>query len=301
MSHRGPVRALNRFIVAVPVGVHIGRIRKGIDMIIASRANVGTKVRVILVANQTWIQQDQSYKTEFVDKLKDYILTIWEKELGSGIICDNVSLPMDNEEYLTGWLLKELSIFFKTDQGEAFIDLTSATKEWNFATLNILGFFPRVELYYVKPRYERGPKDYDVNEIEDEGHPKLETVRIGEAQRPLSHWIRPKGDSGEPNLPYLIFKTIFALAQSMAKERRLDPSRELDKVWVPIYEALDKYKSLTQKLHQKSLSSDNAALMKSISKYLTSVEPYRLFEVKGRGVRMTLRATMLGLALFGGQ
>lgn len=298
MSHRDTLRTLYNFLIIVPIGVYVGRIRKGIDVIIASRTDVGAKVRVILVANETWIQSDESYKTEFVDKLKHYILSVWKKELGSDIICDSVSLPMTDEEYLTGWLLNELSIFFKTVRGEAFIDLTSAPKEWTLATINVLNFFPRVELYYVKPMHERGPKDYAIIEIQDEGHPKLETVRTGEPRQPLPHWIEPM-DRGEPNLQYLLFKTIFRLAKSMAAEKKLD----LDKVWVPIEEerGLEEYKSvLPEKLRKDRKFVDYSRLRKSISKYLTSVEPFRLFEVKAKSVRMTLRATMLGQVLFGG-
>ena len=303
MSHRDVLRTLYDFLVIVPVGTYFGRIRKGVDIIIGSRTDVGAKVRVILVTDETWIQSYVSYKTEFVDKLKDYILSIWKKELGSDIICDSVSLPMNDEEYLTGWLLNELSIFFKTGRGEAFIDLTSAPKEWTFATINVLNFFPRVELYYVKPMHERGPKDYAKGEIEDEGHPKLETVRIGEVRQPLPRWVEPKTDMGELNIQYILFKTIFRLAQSKARQRGLNPSKDLNKVWVPIGEerSLREYRSsLPQKLRGSGRFSDYANLKKSISRHLTDVEPYNLFEVKGKAVRMTLRATMLGQALFGG-
>jgi len=296
--------ALTRLLVIAPTGIYLGRVKTGIDTLLASETKAKeTEARVILVAGENWTERDPSYKAKFVDSLKDYILKTWKQETGLNIICTEEVLPM-NEEHATGWLLKELYDFFKTcketEEAEAFIDLTSAPKEWLFAAINILNFFPSVELYYVKPTGERQPKDYtDQREIEDEGHPKPETVRIGHARQPLPRWITPKDEKGKPNVHYCLFETIFELARSIAAEKGLDPSKELDKVYVPIEEkkGLDELRKRFPKDIQKRFS-DDSALRKSVSKHLTAVEPFKLFEVKGRWVRMTLSATMLGQALF---
>jgi len=295
-SERNP--PLRSLLIIAPTGIYAGRVKKGIDLVIGRETEVEeTKVRVILVAGENWIQSEP-YKAKFVDKLKDYVLATWKEKGKLDITCDCTVLPVDREEYLTGWLLKQLSDFFESSprEAEVFVDLTSAPKEWQLAAMNVVNFFPRVEAYYVKPSYERQPKDYDQEEIDDEGHPKLETVRTGEPRQPLPHWIEPM-DRGEPNLQFLLFKAIFRLAKSMAAEKKLD----LDKVLVPIEEerGLEEYKSvLPEKLRKDQKFVDYSRLRKSISKYLTSVEPFRLFEVKAKSVRMTLRAVMLGQALF---
>jgi len=304
--------ALSSLLVIAPVGIYVGRVRKGIDLVLGSQTKAKeTKVKVILVSGQNWIQSDQSYKAQFVDKVKDYVLGTWKRTGELDIVCDDVILPIDEEEYLTGWLLKELSAFFKASPGEAeaFIDLTSAPKEWQLATINVLNFFPRIELYYVKPKYERQPKDYDKTEIEDEGHPKLQTVRTGEARQPLPYWTEPTTDKRELNIQYLLFETIFRLAQSIAVEKGLDPLKELHKVWVPIEErrGIDEYKHCLEKCKHRlprefhGTLSDDSRLKKSVSKCLTAVDIFRLFEVKGKSVRMTLRAAMLGQTLFAGR
>jgi len=294
---------LSTLLIIAPTGVYTGRVRRGIDLVLGSQSKVKeTKVRVILVAGENWIQSDESYKADFVDKVKDYVLGTWKQDLD--IVCEAVVLPTSNEEHLTGWLLKELSVFFKTSRGEAevFIDLTSAPKEWLFAAMNVLNFFPKIELYYVRPMHERLPKDYDERDVEDEGHPKLETIRMGYARQPLPQWMTPKGKKGETNIQYILFQTIFRLAQSIATEKGLDSLEELDKVWVPIEEdrgLIEYRRSLPQNLRKKFL--DDSILRKSISKYLTGVDPFRLFEVKAKSVRMTMRATKLGQTLFAGK
>jgi len=296
---------LSRLLIIAPIGIYLKRVKRGIDNVLFRQTALGeTKVRVILVAGQDWIQTDLSYKTEFVDKLKDYVLSIWKQEAGLDVVCDVTVLPMDDEEYLTGWLLKELSLLFKTSgiEAGAFVDLTSAPREWLFAAINVLNFFPNVELYYVKPMYRKSPKDYTESEIHDEGHPKLEVVRTSYGRQALRQWTEPKDHRGMPNLQYLLFRTIFRFAQKIAKEKALDPSR-LDEVWVPIKEqrGLEEYRSSIAKSFRRNSSfSDDSRLRKSISKHLTIVEAFGLFEVKGKSVRITLRAVMLGQTLFAG-
>jgi len=306
LSHSDELSALSALLIVAPTGIYTGRVRRGIDLVLANQADKKTKVRVILIAGHDWIQSDSSYKANYVDKLTDYVLTTWKQEEGLDIVCDDMELPMENEEYLTGWLLAELSLFYKTSRGEAeaFIDLTSAPKEWLFAAINVLNFFPKLELYYVKPKFKKLPKQYRKSERMDEGSPRLETVRSGEARPPLPQWISPQNEKGELNVHYFLFKTIFELAQSIAANKGLNFPNGLSQVWVPIEEesGLQEYR---QRLDKKRLPrefqetiDDDSRLMRSIGKHLDAVEPFRLFEHKRHSVRMTFRATMLGQVLF---
>jgi len=300
--HSDEMEGVPALLVIAPVGIYLERVRTGIDIVLGSQTKVGvTKVQVVLTAEESWLKADESYKAEFIDYLKDKILETWKKGEGLDIACDCVALPMEDEEFLTGWLLKELYLYFKNfpNEAEAFIDLTSAPKEWQFAAINALNFFPKVELYYVKSAGRKQPRQYDEAERKDPGHPRLEVVRTGAVRQPLPRWIQPRNEKGEPNVQYRLFETIFALAESIAADKGLDPSSELDKVWVPIEEeqGLVEYKRhLPEKLKSKYL--DNSALKKSISKCLTDVQFFGLFEVKGSSVRMTLRAAVLGQVLF---
>ena len=300
---------LSTLLLVAPTGIYRGRVAKGIDLVLGSQTvKKETKIRVVLIAGADWVKIDESYKRDFVDRLKHYVLKTWKEQAGLAVVCDDMILEWGDEEYLTGWLLKELSAFFKTYRGEAeaFIDLTSGTKEWLFAAINALSFFPRVVLYNVRATGVKKPSQYEDTEKDNPGIPKLEVVRTGAAVQPLPQWIQPKNEKGKPNVHYRLFETIFELAESIAVEKGLDPSTELDKVWVPIQErsGLDEYRRRLKK-NLKGLPHDFvrtfhsvSGLRKSISKYLTGVEFFGLFEVKGRSVRMTLRAVMLGQALF---
>lgn len=267
-----------------------------------------TKVRVVLVAGTSWVQSDRSYRKDFVDQLRNHVLETWGRQAGLDIVCNVSVLPMENEEHLTGWLLGELFHYFRTSRGEAeaFIDLTSAPKEWQFAAINASSFFPKVELYYIKPTYVKVPRLYDDREKDDPGHPKLEVVRTGAAAQPLQQWIHPKNEKGEPSIHYRLFETIFRFAESIALEKGLDPSSELDKVLVPIQEDrgleeyrhnLRRYLRLLPPKFAKTVG-DDSHLRKSIKKCLTTVQLFKLFDVKGRSVQMTSRAVTLGQALF---
>jgi len=260
-----------------------------------------TKVKVVLIAGQDWIERNQSYKANFVDKLRDYVLQTWKQTGEYDVVCEDAVIPLNEEEYLTGWLLKNLCAFFQTSRGQAkaFIDLTSAPKEWLFAAINVSNVFSSVELYYVKPMSERTPSDYGEEDIKDEGYPRLQTVRTGGVRKPLLPWTKPTNEKGEANPQYLLFQTIFSLAQSIAHEKGLDPLEQLHEVWVPIEEnsGLNEYKNrLPSKLLKQFV--DDAALKKSVSKHLTAVDMFKLFVVKRKSVKMTLRAAMLGQALF---
>jgi len=293
--------SLTRQVLAVaPTGVFLGRVKRGIDLVLATQSGAkGTKVRVLLVSDERWMS-DGSYKTEFVEKLRDYVLATWKKTVGLDLVCDCEILPMTDVEYLTGWLLERLSAFFKSSgpEGTAFVDLTSAPKEWVFATTNVSNFFPRVRFYYVKSIREKKATEYSREEIEDAGLPKLEEIPAGYPVELLRRWIEPETDTEETNIPYLLFRTIFRSAQNIAAEKGLD---SLEKAWVPIRDDrwLNEYRLGLEETQRTRLPRLDSDLMKSVSKHLTAVKSYNLFEEKPHSVRMTLRGAMLGQALFG--
>jgi len=295
----------------VPTGAYTERVKKGIDTILASETQVDrTKVRAVLVVGQEWLQNERNYAMKFVDPLKSHVEKTWGQELGLDIVCEQENLPMESEENLTGYLLKELFNFFtvsgtkkegEQDDAEAYIDLTSAPKEWQFAAISVSNFFPNLELYCVKPARPKTTDQYRHEEITDPGLPKLETVRAGEPRLPLPRWMQQKDAKENVNLHYTLFQTIFELARSKA----VDSSKveALSNALVPIEEedGLSEYRNRFPKdldENTKSKLQNDEALQRHITRLLTDVGPYRLFQRKGKSVRMTLRGAMLGQALF---
>jgi hypothetical protein len=295
-------------LLIAPTGVYYGRVKRGIDTILASETQADrTRVRVVLIVGQEWLRTEPGYAAKFVDPLRDHIVKTWRDELGLDIICDQVDLPMEKEENLTGYLLKELFNFFEVcrtkqeEEAEAYIDLTSAPKEWQFAAISVSNFFPNLELYYVKPEHGKSTVEYRPEEVSDQGLPKVETVRAGEPRPPLPRWMEPRDARGSPNLHHALFQTIFELA----REKAADPSKvqALSDVLVPIEQepGLREYrKRFPADLDGETRSKlqVDEALQRHISRLLTDVSPYRLFDRRAKSVKMTLRGAMLGEALF---
>jgi len=286
-------------LIVAPVGAYRARVRTGLDIVTANNAErERSKVRVILVENAAWAQLDPSYKEKFEGPLKEHILSTW-KEQEFNIECETVMLPLENEEYLDGWLLHTISNFFKDNPKDSrvFVDLTSGPKEWQFAAINVSDFFEDLTLYYVKPVINTKPSDFAQEEVDDPGHPKVEIVRTGRSI--LRRWTEPTDESGRPNLQFLLFKTIFELAGEKVPHSTGDLAGELSEIPVPIEDVtfLKHYREqLPVQLRSKFRYDPH--LKKSISKLLTSVDLFRLFEKKGHCVRMTPRGAMLALSLF---
>ncbi|MGA2240308.1 MAG: hypothetical protein ABSG74_13970 [Candidatus Bathyarchaeia archaeon] len=339
MTHYGNDPPLSALLVIAPTGGYTGRVKRGLDTVLASETKVAapeTKVQVVLVIGQEWLQMDQKYREKFVQPVKEHVLATWKETVGLDLVCEEIELPMENEEYLTGWLLARLYDFYESFQdqekqqgqveegepeeeevedeeevevageAEAYIDLTSAPKEWQFAAINVSNFFPNLELYYIKRKNRPTPEEY-VGQDKDEGLPKLETVRAGVARPPLPRWIMPKDLKGTPNLHYVLFQTIFEMAETIATQKKTDTGEQvaLDRISVPILEIrkglLEYRKRFPDDLDKKTKTKfeSDSALQRHISRLLTDVAPYRLFERTGtRSIRMTSRAVMLGQALF---
>jgi len=291
--------ALAGLIVIAPVGAYKGRVLTGIDLVLGSQAAATTRADVVLVVSNEWAQ-DPAYRKNLVDSVQQRVIDTWKREAGLDIRCKQVTLPIENEDHVAGWLLKELTLFFKTFKGdaEAFVDLTSGPKEWHFAALNISDFFSNLELYYVRPSRRLQYEEYSPQQIEDRGLPRLEIVRGGHVQEPLPKWVASKGAGGTRNPQYLLYETIFQHAKRLVADKGSTAIDQLSSVLIPIKGAfLDEYRRV---LEQKRMPKfrDDAALMKSISKQFNAIMHLGLFERHGNSIRMTFRGAMLGQALF---
>jgi hypothetical protein len=296
---------LGSLLILAPTGVYTGRVKHGIEMVIGQYADKSeTKIRVLLVAGTDWIKLDQTYKAKFVDKLKDEIMATCKDEKEYNIQCDDIELSFEREEYVSGWMLKELCAFFTGDENNpkmGFIDTTGGPKEWWIAALHAVHFFSPVEVYTVRPYKQKKPSDYDQSEVDDPGFSKLEMNPPAEAI--LNDWVRPEkigGKEGEINDEYYLFKTIYVLAR-----RKAGASADaLTKAWVDIEQDAEyrEYVRILPKDKAKKFHNESAG-KKSISVYLTTVAPYGLLEVKEKAkkkksVRLTPMGAMLAVELF---
>lgn len=302
-----PESILSDILILAPTGVYTGRVKHGIGMVIGQYADrkKQTRIRVLLVAGSDWVAPDPpnpTYKINFVDKLKADILATWKSQEHYDVECEEIELPFEAEEQVSGWMLKELCAFFA--QGEAriaFIDTTAGTKEWLFAALYVVNFFPDVEVYSVKPSNPRKPADYSPEEVMDQGLSKLELTPLGGAV--LSDWVKPKSRKNgkeETNDQYYLFKTIYILA----REKAGSAPDALTKVWINIEKDAE-YKRYIQILPKERVKRfhDESGGKKSISILLNAVAPYGLFEIKEKkkkqkSVQLTPRGAMLARELF---
>jgi hypothetical protein len=285
-------------LILAPTGVYTGRVKQGIDLVIGRYAQKSrTNIKVELVPTENWVG-DLEYKARFVESIRDYVMTTWKEAAGYNITCEAIPLQMDEEEILGGWLLKHVCDFFKASVGRSVhIDLTAGPREWMLAAMNVASFFEKVELYYIKPKSQKYPKDYSEAQASDPGIPKLDILATSST---LSKWVTPKDEEGEANAPYILFNTIFEMAKHASHG---SSANELAKVWVPIEEdnEIIEYKEHLPESLRVAASDrvkEYSTYRKSISKYLNAIQSFRLFEGKGKSVRMTYRGAMLGISLF---
>jgi len=285
-------------LVIAPVGAYIGRVQSGIDRILSQNASPSTRVVVVLVVGSDWIAMDNAYKSSFVEPVRNHLLKTWQQEKFQ-IECQVRELPLDEEDYVAGWLLGTISDFLSSNPKDSpvHVDLTSGPKEWQFAAIDVSHFFSNLELYFVKSTIKRRPSDFPEEQIREQGHPKLQIVRTG--QSTLRHWLEPADEKyGQPNQPYVLFKAVleFALAKT---PRSTQDAEELTRILVPV-EADDFIRHYRELLPSEleSRLRDDSDLKRSISKLLSSVEMFKLFEREGRSVRLTIKGAMLGLSLF---
>jgi hypothetical protein len=294
-------------LVLAPTGVYRGRVKTGIDLVLGHygelvhEATSQTKVSVILVVGKDWVDQPR-YKEEWVEDIKAHVTSSWNEVFK--LECQEEVIPFEPEEFLIGWLLAKLGSFFKgPGLRKAYIDLTGGTKDWMFAALNAINFYPDVELYNVKASVKRKPTEYLSDEVSDEGLRMLESQEAPAAA--FQSWTTPQGPKGKYKKigtydQYFLFKAILELAQEKTREKA--SPQALTEAWIDIQQEdeLRRYVALHPEF-SKMKDVNFSSLKRSISWYLTAVKRLRLFEVRGgtsKAVKMRLRGAMFALSLF---
>lgn len=302
LSHSANEEVLSAIFIIAPTGIYRGRVKQGVDLIMDKFADKSqTKTRILLVPGLDWISFP-NYRRDHVEDVKSYVLKTWKELQSFNVVCDEVELSFETIETMTGWLLSQLFVFFRdSENSKAFIDLTAGPKEWVFAAINAANFFPNVALYNVKARFSKSPDKYETDEKDDRGIPKWESITTG--GEALSKWLKPEDEDQVPNLQYYLLRTIVELARSAVpqapsatNDQRLEA---LTKVDVPISEqkGLSALKNnLPQVVRDRFV--DDSALKKSISKCLTGIRPYGLFQEKGKSLRMAYRTAMITEEVF---
>jgi hypothetical protein len=136
--------------------------------------------------------------------------------------------------------------------------------------------------------------DYDRDEINDRGIPRPKIVRASRSN--LDDWMRPTDEQENPNIQYLLFKTIYHLALSRLKsnEQKRD---DLTGVLVFNRDVLRSYHAnLPEKLKRRYHYEPHIA--KSISRMLTSADTFQMFDRTATTISFTKRGAMLAEALF---
>jgi hypothetical protein len=131
LTYSAEIEPLSEMLVLTPTGVYRGRVKKGVEMVLGHyaeqvtpgmRTKPQTKIRVVLVVGKDWIDEP-TYREAWVDDIKRYVST-WKDTFD--VTCQEQVIPFETEEYLSGWLLGELSSFFKgPGMRKAYVDLTS--------------------------------------------------------------------------------------------------------------------------------------------------------------------------------
>jgi len=248
-------------------------------------------VQICLVVDIEWSRTDRKYMAENVQPLQvEYAPDLWASVFAS-YTCETINLNLENQSEITCWLLKKLASFFRRGSNRrAFVDLTSAPREWDFSAFYVSNFFTDVEFYFVKAKREKTPSDYTIEERNDEGM-LPEFVITSELRPPLANWLRPhKMLSGNrlENVQYEIFKLMYEIAS-----RKKDLST-LRKITIDETElaAIGR-----EKLHSYK-NMEESDVLKSISKFITDIDRFKLFKRVRRKIEIYTTAIALMQALF---
>jgi hypothetical protein len=257
--------------IIAPVGAYVGRVKHGIDWALG-RADVTskkTKVVIVFVAARGWLSQ-KDYVSALDGLRKNFDDSAYEEQFKEFAV-KGEEIDIDDRDSCLTWLLRTLNDFLPNNENSgAYVDLTSAPKEWLFASYYVAEFFDRVNFYYVKSRQQKSFIDF-VQESIDEGAVPIPIILTAPDSR-LSSWIRRDSENWQ------LFKNISEQASKLAAEQQ----RPILKVEVPL----------------KKLTSDSDVL-KGISKRLTEIERYRLFTIrKKKSVQFTALSYALAKSMF---
>jgi len=197
----------------------------------------------------------------------------------------------------------------KTKNSLACIDLTSAPREWLFVAMDISPFFDNVEFYDVAPTRRSVPADFSLAERTDAGT-LVRIVQGGRLSPPLRYWLQPNDEQGYPNEHYILFQAIWELTEE--KKRSPQFGEIIERFRTRFVEVCDK--SLINSRIRKPTGARHTGpslgtrierfarmgtsdLMRKISRYLTDVQQYGLFEEAER-FKLTDKGLTLAKALF---
>jgi len=279
------VDGFNDSLIIAPVGAYIGRVKRGIEYALgAATIPKRTRVKIILVSSNSWLEQDQGYK----DAIKS-LRNSFDPESFKGVYpsfqCDEAQVAVDSLESSSVWLLKTLAPFFDAngERGRAYVDLTSAPKEWLFACNYVRSFFADVHFYYVRGKRENF-QDFTEQQRMDEGS-AAEMVDLGGPNEILRYWITPNDHR------YELLKAICTLVSTKAKKSKKSPLE----IWVDIAEVADEWK-----VKSDGTSPRPEDAIRSLGKHFAQIDQWNLLARTPKTVRLTDRGLTLGLALFPG-
>lgn len=188
-------------------------------MIISRSCPPNTEVHVCLVVGKKWVDHDPKYVPKCVKPLEQaFAKETWESEFPN-YDCQIEYLDPEDKEQNTLWLLERLLSFFKEGPNRrAFVDLTSAPREWVYSAFDVSSFFSNLKFYYVKSARTKLPSQYDVPEKMDQGT-VLDYPVSGSLEPPLSRWLRPyEEDAKEESVQYQILKLMYEMALEQKKD-----------------------------------------------------------------------------------
>jgi len=300
LAHSARLPPLRAILIIAPVGAYIGRVRKGIDYIMIGHANEKANLQLRLIVSEEYSKEDPNYQEDFVKKLVGWIEASWKLTFPQTRV-DIDYLKITDRDRCTFWLIETLASFFikNPDRSKVFIDLTSAPREWFFVAMDICTMFDNVEFYNVPPTKRSVPSDF-IAEREDMGT-VVENVKTGMLSPPLRYWIYPKDEDGYPNEHHVLLQVMWRLATATSQEeppqfkdlvsiKEADVAAHFKERCLEAYEAASKdigeggisgrKRDIKKELDEKRRKLAGMALehvKKAVSRYLTDIEPYQLF------------------------
>lgn len=280
---RPAVEPFSNVLIIAPVGAYVGRVKKGIEGAMARGCGEKTSVHVVLVLGSRWAK-DSTY----LDLTQPLITTFENKQYQDvypRYSCKVETLDIEDEDSCTIFLVQRLASLFSGRYGDsaAYVDLTSAPKEWVLACISVANFFDFLYLYYVKPKNPKVFSDYK-NEIDDEGLP-FELVKQGFQARELSDWLTRGTER------WRLFHLLCQITVNTSAERKKPLNESVIEVSRVVAEAPRFIKRWAKK--------GEGGKRRGLGKYLNAIEKHRLFIRVGKNyIRMTDLGLALGRGLF---
>jgi len=291
-----------RVIIIAPVGAYFGRVRKGIEWALGSGDPGSTEYRVVLVVPETWMREEE-YATQIERFKGDFSDNLQLREQCKGLTAALEKINMEDETSCTVLLLNTLfSFLHKRKDSAAYVDMTSAPKEWIFACHYVAEFFERDNLafYHVKPSNRKMPKDFkDLKETQDPGLIPEKVILSG-PDVTLKDWVT----EGTENWNF--FKTICEKIKEATKPGRsiLKTSialKELAKEsgkWMQPARRSTRAEETTASSTKPKGHSDETEGLRSAGMRLAQVRKFGLFVETLNAISLTTRGYALGKSLF---